>query len=156
MTLNCWGLLHLSALRAPRLAQIGRELAAAQPPPHVVCLQECWTRGDYEEIRRATCTLLPHAKFYHSGAFGGGLAVLSRWPIEESSMLRYPLNGRPTAFFRGDWYVGKGVACATIRFGPGERDVLEVFNTHVRKRYRGERHHSLNPYIREQPLYRTS
>lgn len=46
-------------------------------------------------------------------------------------MFRYPLNGRPTAFWRGDWYVGKGVAIAGVRYGPGENDVVEVFNTHV-------------------------
>jgi hypothetical protein len=48
-------------------------------------------------------------------------------------MVRYPLNGRPAAFYRGDWFVGKGVACARIRIGPGRRDVAEVFTTHVRR-----------------------
>lgn len=131
LTLNCWGLLHISALRTPRLAEIGRQLAAMQPPPHIVCLQECWTQDDYRAIRDAAAAILPHGKFYHSGAFGGGLAILSRWPLEASSMLQYPLNGRPTAFWRGDWYVGKGVAIASIRFGPGKHEVVEVFNTHV-------------------------
>lgn len=46
-------------------------------------------------------------------------------------MFRYPLNGRPTAFFRGDWFVGKGVASARIRYGPALKDVVEVFTTHV-------------------------
>lgn len=30
-------------------------------------------------------------------------------------MFPYALNGRPTAFWRGDWYVGKGIAHARIR-----------------------------------------
>lgn len=30
-------------------------------------------------------------------------------------MIPYVLNGRPTAFWRGDWYVGKGIAHARIR-----------------------------------------
>lgn len=50
-------------------------------------------------------------------------------------MLRYPLNGRPTAFFRGDWFVGKGVAHARIRTGPLARHVVEVFNTHTHAGY---------------------
>jgi sphingomyelin phosphodiesterase 2 len=133
LTLNCWGLLHISALRAQRIAQIGRELASSQqPPPDVVCLQELFTQADYTAVRRETRLVLPYGKFYHGGSFGAGLAILSRWPIEESSMVAYPLNGRPTAFWRGDWYVGKGVACARIRFGAARGDVLEVFNTHVR------------------------
>ncbi|KAF3064756.1 Inositol phosphosphingolipids phospholipase C [Daldinia childiae] len=135
ITLNCWGLLHLSEHRAERLTAIGRELASADPPPHIVALQECWTQEDYRSIRRETRFVLPFGKFYYSGVFGGGLAILSRWPIEESTMFRYPLNGRPTAFFRGDWFVGKGVACARIRYGPGDRDVVEVFNTHTHAIY---------------------
>ncbi|OTB13992.1 hypothetical protein K445DRAFT_63599 [Daldinia sp. EC12] len=135
ITLNCWGLLHLSKYRAERLTAIGRELAAADPPPHIVALQECWTQEDYRSIRRETRFVLPFGKFYYSGVFGGGLAILSRWPIEESTMFRYPLNGRPTAFFRGDWFVGKGVACARIRYGAGEHDVVEVFNTHTHAIY---------------------
>ncbi|KAI1779515.1 DNase I-like protein [Hypoxylon cercidicola] len=138
ITLNCWGLLHLSAHRAERLTAIGRELAAADPPPHIVGLQECWTQEDYRSIRRETRLVLPFGKFYHGGAFGAGLAILSRWPIEESTMFRYPLNGRPTAFFRGDWFVGKGVACAKIRYGPGAGDVVEVFNTHTHAIYEHE------------------
>ncbi|KAM0819554.1 putative Endonuclease/exonuclease/phosphatase [Seiridium cardinale] len=135
LTLNCWGLLHLSAQRATRLQEIGRTIASTTPAPHIVALQECWTQEDYRSIRRATRFILPYGKFYHSGAFGGGLAILSKWPIEESSMYQYPLNGRPTAFFRGDWFVGKGVACAKIRYGRGPRDVAEVFNTHTHARY---------------------
>lgn len=38
-------------------------------------------------------------------------------------MIPYVLNGRPTAFWRGDWYVGKGIAHARIRahFPPGAK-----------------------------------
>jgi sphingomyelin phosphodiesterase 2 len=131
ITLNCWGLKYISKFRRERLAEIGKRIAVADPAPQIVGLQECWTHEDYQSIRKATKHILPFGKFYHSGIFGGGLVILSKWPIEESSMWRYPLNGRPTAFFRGDWFVGKGIACAKIRLGPGLRDVVEVFTTHV-------------------------
>lgn len=131
ITLNCWGLLYLSKHRAQRLKAIGHQIAIADPPPHIVGLQECWTQEDYRSIREQTRFVLPYGKFYHSGPFGSGLAILSKWPIEESTMYRYPLNGRPTAFFRGDWYVGKGIACARVRYGVGQKQVIEVFNTHV-------------------------
>lgn len=132
VTLNCWGLKYLSKHRRQRLNEIGARLAVADPKPDIVGLQECWTQEDYNSIRAQTQHFLPYAKFYYSGIFGGGLAILSRWPIEESNMYRYPLNGRPTAFFRGDWFVGKGVACAKIRIGNGRHDYAEVFCTHVR------------------------
>lgn len=57
-------------------------------------------------------------------------------------MFAYPLNGRPTAFFRGDWYVGKGVACARIRMGPNADDIAEIFCTHLHAPYEKEPHDS--------------
>jgi sphingomyelin phosphodiesterase 2 len=137
VTLNCWGLKFISKLRRERLAEIGRQLAIASPKPHIVALQECWTQEDYQSIRSQTRLILPYGKFYHSAALGSGLAILSRWPIEESTMYRYPLNGRPTAFWRGDWYVGKGVASARIRYGAAAKQVIEVFNTHTHAPYEG-------------------
>lgn len=131
LSLNCWGLKYIAKLRNERLAEIGNQIAAAEPPPDIVGLQECWTKQDYNAIRDRTRHSLPFGKFYHSGIFGGGLVILSRWPIEESNMIQYPLNGRPAAFYRGDWYVGKGVAHARIRMGPNRRDIAEVFCTHV-------------------------
>jgi len=131
LSLNCWGLKYISKFRNERLSEIGNQIAAAEPPVDIVGLQECWTRQDYNAIREKTKHLLPYGKFYHSGIFGGGLVILSRWPIETSSMTQYPLNGRPAAFYRGDWFVGKGVAYARIRMGPSKRDIAEVFCTHV-------------------------
>lgn len=136
LTFNCWGLKYISKYRSERLAEIGRRLATFSPQLDIVGLQECWTYADYTCIREQTHQVLPYGKFYHSGIFGGGLVILSRWPLEESSMFRYPLNGRPTAFFRGDWFVGKGVATARIHMPDGQR--LEVFNTHLHAPYERE------------------
>ncbi len=138
ITYNCLGLKYISHFRRERLTEIGRRLAIASPTPEIVGLQECWTQEDYNSIREQTKHLLPYGKYYYSGIFGGGLAILSRWPIEESGMFRYPLNGRPTAFFRGDWFVGKGVACARIRFASQPEDVVEVFCTHLHAPYESE------------------
>lgn len=136
LTLNCWGLKYISKFRSERLSEIGNRIASISPQLDIVGLQECWTYSDYLVIRNQTRSILPYGKFYHSGIFGGGLAILSRWPIKESSMYRYPLNGRPTAFFRGDWFVGKGVACATIALPDGAN--VEVFNTHLHAPYERE------------------
>lgn len=135
---NCLGLKFISHYRRERLAEIGRRLAIATPVPEIAGLQECWTQEDYQSIREQTKHILPYGKYYYSGVFGGGLAILSKWPIEESSMVRYPLNGRPTAFYRGDWFVGKGVACARIRLGPHPNNVAEVFCTHLHAPYESE------------------
>ncbi|KAL4911071.1 hypothetical protein BDW74DRAFT_142377 [Aspergillus multicolor] len=138
LTLNCWGLKYLAKYRNERLSEIGRQLALSNPPPDIIGLQECWTQQDYESIRTQIAHILPYAKFYYGGIWGAGLAIFSKWPIEQSSMHGYPLNGRPTAFFRGDWFVGKGVACARIRYGQGSHDVAEVFCTHLHAPYEQE------------------
>ncbi|KAF2267383.1 DNase I-like protein [Lojkania enalia] len=142
LSLNCWGLKFLAKWRNERLTEIGNQIAAANPPPDIVGLQECWTQQDYNSIRDKTKHLLPYGKFYYSGIFGGGLVILSRWPIEESNMVQYPLNGRPAAVHRGDWFVGKGVASARIRMGERRRDIVEVFCTHLHAPYETEPHDS--------------
>ncbi|MCJ1396085.1 phospholipase C type enzyme [Xylographa bjoerkii] len=142
LTLNCWGLKYISTSRSARLSQIEHEISTTQPTPHIVALQECWTYADYLSIRASTRSILRYSKFYHSGIFGSGLVILSAYPIIASTMHLYSLNGRPTAFYRGDWFVGKGVACATIRFGTGPSDVLEVFCTHLHAPYEKEPHDS--------------
>ena len=138
ITYNVFGLKFIAKYRRERLEEVGRRLAHLDSVPEIVGLQECWTQEDYNSIRNQTRHILPYAKYYFSGIFGGGLAILSRWPIEDSSMYRYPLNGRPTAFWRGDWYVGKGVACASIRIGGGPKDIVEVFCTHLHAPYESE------------------
>ena len=151
MTYNCFGLKFISQQRSARLSEIGRAISLFSPPPEIVGLQECWTQEDYASIRSQTSTILPYGKFYYSGILGGGLAILSAYPIEDSTMHRYTLNGRPTAFFRGDWFVGKGVACARIRIPPSlaaddaekrrnerDGDIVEVFCTHLHAPYEAE------------------
>ncbi|KAH8161927.1 hypothetical protein CIB48_g6316 [Xylaria polymorpha] len=136
ITLNCWGRKYASPHRAERMTAIGRYLATTEPAPHIVALQECFDHDDYLSIRRETRFALPFGKSYHSGAFSCGLVILSRWPIEESSMVPFSLCGRPARLVRGGLFVGtQGVACARIRYGEGEEDVVEVFNTNTHTSY---------------------
>lgn len=150
LTLNCWGLKYISALRTERLAEIGRRIAvlassspapssasspATSPPLSVVALQECWCYEDFAAIHELTRHELPYAKFFYAGVWGAGLAVLSRWPITSTSMSPYLLNGRPTAFWRGDWFVGKGLASATVKVN--DKTTLEVLVTHTHAPYEG-------------------
>ncbi|KAA8907530.1 Endonuclease/exonuclease/phosphatase [Sphaerosporella brunnea] len=132
-SMNCWGLKYIAKNRVARLNEISLRIARAVPAYDIVALQEFWVYSDYVNLRHKTQNVLPYGKFYFSGAIGGGLVILSKWPFEQSSMFRYPLNGRPTAFFRGDFYVGKGVACASIRHPGGK--IIDVFNTHLHAPY---------------------
>ncbi|KAI0195956.1 Endonuclease/exonuclease/phosphatase [Astrocystis sublimbata] len=136
ITLNCWGRKRGTPHRAERMTAIGRYLATTEPVPHIVALQECFEHDDYLAIRQETRFTLPFGKLYHSGPSSCGLVILSRWPIEESSMVPFSLCGRPARLLRGDFSAGaQGIACARIRYGEGEEDVVEVFNTNVDSTY---------------------
>ena len=127
----------MSKHRAARLDGIADRIT--QSNYEIVALQEIWVYSDFENLAKKTSHILPYVKFYFSGVLGGGLAILNKWPLESTTMWRYPLNGRPTAFWRGDWYVGKGVASALIRHSSGQ--LIEVFNTHVPHGF-----HGIQPY----------
>ncbi|KLU83583.1 inositol phosphosphingolipids phospholipase C [Magnaporthiopsis poae ATCC 64411] len=133
VTLNCWGLRYISKWRTERIAEIGRRLAIAAPA--IVALQEVWSESDYESIRLETRAVLPYGKLFHGGVVGSGLVILSRWPIEDTTLYPFPLNGCPTAVTKGDWFAAKGVACARIRYGPARHHIVEVFNTHTHAAY---------------------
>ena len=95
LSLNCWGLKYISKHRNARLAEIGRQIAALDPPPNIVGLQECWTQEDFLSIRESTKHILPHGKFYYSGIFGGAVfepmtaltALLSKLVTQDGQIL---------------------------------------------------------------------
>ncbi|CAG8581519.1 1343_t:CDS:2 [Paraglomus brasilianum] len=131
LSLNCWGLAVISKLRPQRMEAIADALATSAY--EIVGLQEVWVYADYELIRSRTKSRFPYSKFFHSGIFGGGLAILSRYPVVEVSFHPYRLNGRAINFYHGDWYVGKGVASIVIDHPVG--GFTEVFNTHTHAGY---------------------
>ncbi|EMR09422.1 hypothetical protein PNEG_02365 [Pneumocystis murina B123] len=134
LSLNCWGLKYISNYRKERLDLISKRIASEDYD--IVGLQEVWVYSDYENMRNNTKHKLPYGKFYFSGIFGSGLVILSKFPIESTSIYKYSLNGRPSAFYHGDWYVGKGVAMATLLMPNGKK--IEFFNTHLHASYGGE------------------
>lgn len=131
ITLNCWGLKFISQFTSQRIQHIAEELAISTCD--IICLQEIWQQQHWILLKRRLREKFPFAKYYHSGMMGSGLAILSRHPILQTDMRSYTLNGRPQAFFRGDWYVGKGVASAIIELPNGRQ--CQIFNTHMHAPY---------------------
>ncbi|KAA8917410.1 hypothetical protein TRICI_000433 [Trichomonascus ciferrii] len=133
LSFNCWGLKHVSKFRENRLKGIGDQLHARGDDYDIVALQEVWVEADFEYIRDRIHGHLPYAKYYYSGIISGpGLAIFSRWPILSAEVHRFALNGRPSAFFRGDWFVGKSVVSAIINH-PVQK--IEVLNAHLHAPY---------------------
>ncbi|ANB15203.1 inositol phosphosphingolipid phospholipase [Sugiyamaella lignohabitans] len=134
LSLNCWGLKYVSKFRTLRINGIASKLADQGHKYDIVALQEIWVEDDFKVIRDSLEQHLPYSKLYYSGILSGpGLAVFSRWPLIDASVFRYPLNGRPSAFFRGDWYVGKSVASAIIRHPSGQN--IELLSSHMHAPY---------------------
>ncbi len=124
------GLNYISKLRVPRIKAIASHLASSSTPHYdFVCLQEIWYESkDWRFLKHALASRYPHSKFFYSGAFGSGLAILSRWSILETRTHPYSLNGQPIHVQHGDWFVGKACGCVTVnhpRLG-----LTDVWNTH--------------------------
>ncbi|KAG8982818.1 phospholipase C type enzyme, partial [Tulasnella sp. 427] len=121
------GLKYVSKDRQPRIQAIAEVLSASDYD--IVCLQELWVHADFELIRNRVSKSLPYVKFFFSGALGSGLAILTKYPIIETTIKPYSLNGSPLDVAGGDFFVGKSVVSAVV-----EHPVLgetEVFNTHM-------------------------
>ncbi|ODV89049.1 hypothetical protein CANCADRAFT_27014 [Tortispora caseinolytica NRRL Y-17796] len=133
LTLNCWGLKYISRFRKQRLTDIALALAASTYD--IVALQEVWVQEDIDFIIESTKDNLPHVKVFKAGIITGpGLMILSKFPIIASRLHNFVLNGRPSAFYRGDWYVGKSIGSVLIDHQPSGR-MLQVFNTHMHAPY---------------------
>lgn len=65
----------------------------------------------------------------NSGALGAGLAILSRYPVLESTTIPYILSGRPLGF--SDFYVNK--AAGSIMIDHPDIGELDIYTTHVRR-----------------------
>lgn len=61
------------------------------------------------------------------------MAIFSKWPLIQTSVHPYSVNGAPIDVAGGDWFVGKAAASAVI-LHPVLGQV-QVFNTHVRTKH---------------------
>ncbi|KZP28800.1 DNase I-like protein [Athelia psychrophila] len=126
-SLNCWGLKFVAKNRNERVAAIAASLAESSYD--IVALQELWVFADYQKVRESVRGSLPYSKFFYSGALGAGLVIFSRFPIIETSVNPYSLNGAPIDVIAGDWFVGK--AAASIVIAHPLLGEVQIFNTHL-------------------------
>lgn len=157
LTFNTWGLKWVSKHRKQRLRAIADSLAGktcAVPLPgsdflysntsaeernrsyDVVALQEIWCKGDWEYIAARCSDVFPYQRIFYSGIIAGpGLAILSKIPIQSTFLYRFPINGRPSAVHRGDWYVGKSVAVTLLQPVDKKTHPVAIMNSHMHAPY---------------------
>lgn len=142
LTFNTWGLKFISKDRTPRLRAIGDALANPIDEDHdydIVALQEVWCEEDWNYIDAKCAERYPHRRYFKLGIISGpGLALLSKIAIEETFLYRFPINGRPLAIFRGDWYVGKLIAVTLLKPVLALATPIALLNSHMHAPYSKE------------------
>lgn len=102
----------------------------------VVALQEVWCHEDWQYFDGVLKLRYPYRRYFKSGIVAGpGLAILSKIPIESTFLYRFPVNGRPSAFFRGDWLVGKSILVTLLKTSAKNSVPLAVLNSHMHAPY---------------------
>ncbi|NXT08239.1 NSMA phosphodiesterase, partial [Prunella fulvescens] len=113
--LNCWAIRYLSRRRQERVRLIGDTLR--QDGFDLVLLQEVWSEQDYSELKVKLASCYPFSHYFRSGVIGSGLCVFSKFPILDTLLYQYSLNGYPYMLQHGDWFCGKSVGLPGSRAG---------------------------------------
>ncbi|XP_056294255.1 sphingomyelin phosphodiesterase 2 [Pseudoliparis swirei] len=129
-SLNCWGIRYVSKHTPQRYAMIGDMLCKEEHD--VVLLQEVWSEKDYLFLKKKLACSHPHSHHFKSGVIGSGLAIFSKHRIHETFLYRYSLNGYPYMAQHGDWFGGKAVGMAVLKFGSL---TANVYVTHLHAEY---------------------
>ncbi|KAM9799021.1 sphingomyelin phosphodiesterase 2 [Syngnathus typhle] len=133
-SLNCWGVRYLSKHCSRRYAMIGDMLL--QEEHDVVLLQEVWSEKDYLFLRKKLAASHVHSHYFKSGVIGSGLAIFSKYRIQDTFLYRYSLNGYPYMAHHGDWFGGKAVGLAVLNIGAL---TANFYLTHLHAEYCRER-----------------
>lgn len=123
---NAWLLPIGAADATERRQRLGPAIDALEPD--VVCLQEVWTRSALDPIAEALAHRLPAV-----ATGGGGLVVLSRWPIRDASFQAFPGRTAPSVT---EWLARKGWLSTLIETPAGP---LRVVNSHLALDLHGDR-----------------
>jgi len=101
-----------------RLERMGPAIDALEPD--IICLQEVWLSDHFLSFAEAVDHRLPN-----TATSGGGLAILSRWPVREAMFEEYPSSTAPGFI---EWLARKGFLTAIVETPAGP---LRVVNTHL-------------------------
>ncbi|XP_065083629.1 putative neutral sphingomyelinase [Ochlerotatus camptorhynchus] len=130
LTLNIWGIPHVSKDRAIRVEAIGDVLASGNYD--IVSLQEVWSDSDYQYLKKRVEGVLPFAHYFYSGVVGSGLTLLSKYPIVSAFFHAWSVNGYVHRIQHGDWFGGKGVGFSKIAVND---QLVHVYVAHLHAEY---------------------
>ncbi|XP_014809208.1 PREDICTED: sphingomyelin phosphodiesterase 2 [Calidris pugnax] len=128
--LNCWAIRYLSKRRQERVQLIGDVLR--REGFDLVLLQEVWSEQDYSDLKAKLGSCYPFSHYFRSGVIGSGLCVFSRFPILDTLLYQYSLNGYPYMLQHGDWFGGKSVGLVIVKISG---IIFNVYVTHLHAEY---------------------
>ncbi|NXM99652.1 NSMA phosphodiesterase, partial [Sylvia borin] len=128
--LNCWAIRYLSKRRQERVRLIGDTLR--KEGFDLVLLQEVWSEQDYSDLKVKLAGCYPFSHYFRSGVIGSGLCVFSRFPILDTLLYQYSLNGYPYMLQHGDWFGGKSVGLVIMKISG---IIFNVYITHLHAEY---------------------
>ncbi|XP_042743942.1 sphingomyelin phosphodiesterase 2 [Lagopus leucura] len=132
--LNCWAIRYLSKRRQERIRLIGDRLC--QEGFDLVLLQEIWSERDYSDLKAKLGVCCPFSHYFRSGVIGSGLCVFSKFPILDTLLYQYSLNGYPYMLHHGDWFCGKSVGLVVVRIA---KITFNIYVTHLHAEYSREK-----------------
>ena len=166
LSLNTWGLPI-----APRCSQRLAHLSSLFPSYDVLCLQEMSHNRDVHRVIQLAAShgLLFSHQFRQgvgfpvwNGITAPGLLVLSRFPICEVAIHRFPVNGLLQRFDHSDWVAAKGVGLVRVDVSslypqrsqaePSPPILVDVFLTHLHANYSHFYFHYARCYSALSPL----
>ncbi|KAI1230953.1 Sphingomyelin phosphodiesterase 2, partial [Lamprotornis superbus] len=121
---------YLSKRRQERIRLIGDKLC--QEGFDLVLLQEVWSEQDYSDLKAKLASCYPFSHYFRSGVIGSGLCVFSRFPILDTLLYQYSLNGYPYMLQHGDWFCGKSVGLVIMKISG---IIFNVYVTHLHAEY---------------------
>lgn len=154
LTFNTWGLKKVSKFRNERFEAIisllsGKKDTSLKPIIEgletdsdfdIIALQEIWTANNRDRIIEKLNEFYNY-RFFSSGIITGpGLGTLTKFPIVDTWLLKFGINGVPWAVHRGDFFVGKACAITEIEVEKARRLVL--LNSHMHAPYAQEGYHA--------------
>jgi sphingomyelin phosphodiesterase 2 len=150
VTLNIWGIKYVSKNVQERLDHLIEALN--QSDYDIVALQEVWSHdADFVRIKESILKNFKFSHYFHSGLVGSGCCIFSKHSIENVFYHNFSLNGYMHKFHHGDWFAGKLVGLAQVRY---HSVLINVYTTHLHANYSKKFH--LNEFNDEYLAHRYS
>jgi len=133
VTLNIWAIPYVSKDVDHRVNCLINALNQSTSDDYdIIALQEVWSQKDFKRIKNAIKKKYPHSHYFRSGFVGSGCCVFSKHVIEDVMHHKFSLNGYPHAVMHADWFAGKLVGLAKIKYN---QISINVYVTHLHANY---------------------